>query len=260
MNSFHLSGCWKRLCYDPNQKGDVDCCRFHPSKPKLACGLDGGRIWLFCGTSHSTPFCQWETKRILKAESKDDVRCIDWNVSQLSIIAKCFWMNRVAGVRMQISCWTGGWDGGGLEWRRDQIIRIERALWICQLHQLERGERDEPPVRHWQRWSGESSENLVNQSRLFVDKWRKQVTRGVLLIWRQRAIVWDSDEQAALQVFHFRSNWIREVTWISADVFAACSDDGTIRIYQLGQSAPKSFNHQVNEWIFRPNQCITLVT
>ena len=176
------------------------------------------------------------------------------------LLQKCFWMNRVAGVRMQISCWTGGWDGGGLEWRRDQIIRIERALWICQFHQLERGGRDEPPVRHWQRWSGESSENLVNQSRLFVDKWRKQVTRCVLLIWRQRAIVWDSDEQAALQVFHFRSNWIREVTWISADVFAACSDDGTIRIYQLGQSAPKSFNHQVNEWIFRPNQCITLVT
>ena len=82
----------------------------------------------------------------------------------------------VAGVRIQICRWIGGWDGSRLERRRHQIIRIEKASWLDQLHQLEPCGREEPPVRHRQLRHGELFANWLNLSWLF-DKWRKQLTR-----------------------------------------------------------------------------------
>ena len=86
LNELSFSGCRKQRCDDPNPQDQVICCSFHPSRPKLACGLDGGRICLFGGRSHTTPFGQWNKKRILQAQSEAEVVCIDWNVRQLSII------------------------------------------------------------------------------------------------------------------------------------------------------------------------------
>jgi len=56
-----------------------------------------------------------------------------------------------AAEREQIGCWIEGWDGGRLERRRDQIIRIKTTLWLDNFHQVEPGGREEPPVRHRQR-------------------------------------------------------------------------------------------------------------
>ena len=71
-------GCSKRCCYGPFQSG-VFCCSFHPTKPKLACGLERGRVCLFSGTHHSTPFSEW-TETLLQAATRSWVKCVDWKV------------------------------------------------------------------------------------------------------------------------------------------------------------------------------------
>ncbi len=85
-------------------------------------------MFLLSGTSPSTPIGQWNEKRLLQAESTQVVRRIEWNVRQLSITARVLEIKKiVAGVRIQISRWIGRWDGGRLERRRQQVIRIEKT-------------------------------------------------------------------------------------------------------------------------------------
>jgi hypothetical protein len=69
----------RRRCYGVNETGDVNCCCFHPSKPKLACGLGKGKVCLFSGTDQSTPFSEW-TETVLEATKSSWVSCIDWKV------------------------------------------------------------------------------------------------------------------------------------------------------------------------------------
>jgi len=71
--------CSKRRCYGPSESGGVTCCSFHPTKPKLACGLDGGRVCLFSASDESTPFSEW-TEMVLQAATSSSVVSIDWKV------------------------------------------------------------------------------------------------------------------------------------------------------------------------------------
>ena len=75
----NVTGC-PRPCYDEGVKGLVWHCRFHPTKPKLACALDKGRVCVFYARSPSMPFSEWE-KLQFYTESTSLVLSIDWNVS-----------------------------------------------------------------------------------------------------------------------------------------------------------------------------------
>ena len=75
--------CRQRRCYGPSESGPVYCCSFHPTKPKLACGLDGGRVCLFSVTDHSISFAEW-TETVLQAAESSWVKCIDWKVRHQS--------------------------------------------------------------------------------------------------------------------------------------------------------------------------------
>jgi hypothetical protein len=80
----NVTGC-PRPCYDEGEKGLVWHCRFHPTKPKLACALDKGRVCVFYARSPSMPFSEWE-KLLFYTESSSLVLSIDWNVSILIIL------------------------------------------------------------------------------------------------------------------------------------------------------------------------------
>jgi len=82
MNSLLFSGCWKQRYDDPFKNSSVWCCCFHPSKPKLAWGLNGG-VWSLSGNSHSTSIAQWNRKHIFRSNATTAVTCLDWNVRHL---------------------------------------------------------------------------------------------------------------------------------------------------------------------------------
>ena len=136
LNELLFSGCWKQRCDDPDQQGKVICCSFHPSRPKLACGLSGGRICLFGSTSHTTPFGQWNKKRILQAQSEAEVVCIDWNVRQLSIICTVILYEKsllqVCGCKLA----AGLKDGTVVVWNEDGTKSFEskqHSDWITSI-------------------------------------------------------------------------------------------------------------------------------
>ena len=69
----------KQRCYRENETGVVHFIRFHPVKAEVICALDGGKVCVFNGESHTTPFWQW-SQTVLEAETSGHVSCIDWNV------------------------------------------------------------------------------------------------------------------------------------------------------------------------------------
>jgi hypothetical protein len=95
-------GCSQRRCYGPSESGDVNCCSFHPTKPKLACGLDGGRVCLFSESSQSIPFAEW-TKTILQAATNPWIKCIDWKVGRQNSSCAIFFKIK----KNFVYSWTG---------------------------------------------------------------------------------------------------------------------------------------------------------
>ena len=55
------------------------CSAFNPVRPILACAYMSGKIGLFTGKKHATPFRNWNVQ--IPFKSGNCITTIDWNVS-----------------------------------------------------------------------------------------------------------------------------------------------------------------------------------